>query len=123
MLTSVTGPRVPFENYPVYIGGGRVGGFYDADLALLLIFLQQGTLTHSKLTQYRPLVRVFSFSLKSKINLLLKVFKNLPATSERKIAGECLKQFKTAATSENGNSPKFTQSCHCSRHNEAVSTN
>ena len=72
MLTSDTGPRVPFENYPVYIGGGRGGGFYDADLALLLIFLQQGTLTHSKLTQYRPLVRIFSFSFKSKINLLPK---------------------------------------------------
>ena len=99
------------------------GGFYDADLALLLIFLQQGTLTHSKLTQYRPLVRIFSFSFKSKINLLPKVVKNLPATSERKIAGEYLKQFKTSATSENGNSPKFTQGCHCSRHNEAVSTN
>ena len=80
-----TGPRVPFENYPVYIGGGRGGGFYDADLALLLIFLQQGTLTHSKLTQYRPLVRIFSFSFKSKINLLPKVVKNLPATSGRKI--------------------------------------
>ena len=25
MLTSDTGPRVPFENYPVYIGGGRGG--------------------------------------------------------------------------------------------------
>ena len=124
MLTPDTGPRVPFENYPVYIGGGRGGGFYDADLAPLLIFLQQGTLTHSKLTQYRPLVRIFSFSFKSKINLLAKVVKNLPATSERKIAGEYLKDFKTSATcSENGNSPKFTQSCHCSRHNEAVSTN
>ena len=78
MLTSDTGPRVPFENYPVYIGGGR-GGVYDADLAPLLIFLQQGTLTHSKLTQYWPLVRIFSFSFKSKINLLPKVVKNLPS--------------------------------------------
>ena len=66
-----TGPRVPFENYSVYIGGGGGGGFYDADLAPLLIFLQQGTLTHSKLTQYRPLVRI------SKINLLPKSVKNL----------------------------------------------
>ena len=84
MLTSDTGPRVPFENYPVYMGGGR-GGVYDADLAPLLIFLQQGTLTHSKLTQYRPLVRIFSFSFKSKINPLPKSVKNVPATIESKI--------------------------------------
>ena len=97
MLTPNTGPRVPFENYPLYIGRGRGGGVYDADLAPLLIFLQQGTLTHSKLTQYRPLVRIFSFSFKSKIKKCQK------SSSNNWIENICwavkhLKEFKTSAT-------------------------